>query len=179
MSTKIYTFQSLFGSTLLLENTTTTLNKIEIPIIQRDYAQGRKTKEVNRVRERFLNALFKAIVQNERITLDFIYGDVSDEGVLIPLDGQQRLTTLFLLHWYIAKKENIEKNEYEFLNHFTYHTRFSSRDFCKELVKFLPDFRKQNISETIKDQHWYPYQWKNDPTIQSMLVMIEIGRAHV
>lgn len=173
MSTKIYTFQSLFGSTLLLENTTTTLNKIEIPIIQRDYAQGRKTKEVNRVRERFLNALFKAIVQNERITLDFIYGDVSDEGVLIPLDGQQRLTTLFLLHWYIAKKENIEKNEYEFLNHFTYHTRFSSRDFCKELVKFLPDFRKQNISETIKDQHWYPYQWKNDPTIQSMLVMID------
>ena len=40
-------------------------------------------------------------------------------------------------------------------------------------MKFLPDFRKQNISETIKDQHWYPYQWKNDPTIQSMLVMID------
>ena len=31
------------------------------------------------------------------------------------IDGQQRLTTLFLLHWYAAKKEQLAKEEYGFL----------------------------------------------------------------
>lgn len=173
MNTREYTFQSLFGSTFEFEGNSITLNKIEIPIIQRDYAQGRKNKDVDRIRERFLNALFQAIVGKSHITLDFVYGDVSNDGVLTPLDGQQRLTTLFLLHWYIAKKEVVDVTDYKFLNGFSYATRFSSRDFCQELVKYSPDFSKEKLSATIKDQAWYPYEWKNDPTIQSMLVMID------
>ncbi len=173
MNTREYTFQSLFGSTFEFKGNSITLSRIEIPIIQRDYAQGRKNDEVNRIRERFLDALFEALVRKSHITLDFVYGDVSNDGVLTPLDGQQRLTTLFLLHWYIAKKENIDVSEYEFLNYFTYATRFSSRDFCQELVKYLPDFNDEKLSVAIKDQAWYPYEWKNDPTIQSMLVMID------
>lgn len=173
MNTREYTFQSLFGSTFEFEGNSITLSKIEIPIIQRDYAQGRKNDEVNRIRERFLDALFQAIVGKIHITLDFVYGDVSNDGVLTPLDGQQRLTTLFLLHWYIAKKENIDVSEYKFLNYFTYATRFSSRDFCQELVGYSPYFNDEKLSVAIKDQAWYPYEWKNDPTIQSMLVMID------
>jgi hypothetical protein len=173
MNTREYTFQSLFGSTFEFEDKSITLSKIEIPIIQRDYAQGRKNDEVKRIRERFLDALFQAIVGNKHITLDFVYGDVSKDGVLTPLDGQQRLTTLFLLHWYIAKKEDVDVTEFKFLNYFSYATRFSSRDFCQELVKYSPDFSDENLSVTIKDQAWYPYEWKNDPTIQSMLVMID------
>ena len=174
MNTKEYTFQSLFGSFFEFEGNSITLSKIEIPIIQRDYAQGRKNEEVKRIRDRFLEALFQSIVGNSHITLDFVYGDVSKDGVLTPLDGQQRLTTLFLLHWYIAKKEVVGVNEYDFLNRFSYATRFSSRDFCQELVKYSPDFNdKVLLSDAIKDQAWYPYEWKNDPTIQSMLVMID------
>lgn len=173
MNTREYTFQSLFGSSFEFEGNTITLTKIEIPIIQRDYAQGRTNEEVNRIRERFLEALFQSIVGNSPITLDFVYGDVCKDGVLTPLDGQQRLTTLFLLHWYIAKKEKIESSEYEFLNNFSYATRFSSRDFCQDLVKYSPNFTAENLSAAIKDQAWYPYEWKNDPTIQSMLVMID------
>lgn len=173
MKTREYTFKNLFGSSFELEETEIILKKIEIPIIQRDYAQGRKNEEVRRIRERFLNALSQSIVNNKHITLDFVYGDVSNEGVLTPLDGQQRLTTLFLLHWYITKKENVDSKEYEFLNFFSYATRFSSRDFCQELVKYTPNFTNEKLSETIKDQPWYPYEWKNDPTIQSMLVMID------
>lgn len=172
MNTREYTFQSLFGSSFEFEGNTIVLTKIEIPIIQRDYAQGRTNEEVNRIRERFLDALFQAIIGNRNITLDFVYGDVCKDGVLTPLDGQQRLTTLFLLHWYIAKKEDIEPAEYNFLNNFSYATRFSSRDFCQELVKYSPDFAHDELSVAIKDQAWYPYEWKNDPTIQSMLVMI-------
>lgn len=173
MITREYTFQNLFGSTFVFDGIEIILNKIEIPIIQRDYAQGRKSDEVGRIRDRFLDALLKALNTKRRITLDFVYGDISKKGVLTPLDGQQRLTTLFLLHWYIAKKENLDSKEYEFLMQFTYATRFSSRDFCQELVKFSPDFSKEQLSDTIKDQPWYPYEWKNDPTIQSMLVMID------
>ena len=173
MNTREYTFKSLFGSSFEFEGNSIILSKIEIPIIQRDYAQGRKNEEVKRIRARFLDALFQSIIGNCHITLDFVYGDVSNDGILTPLDGQQRLTTLFLLHWYIAKKEDIEVTEYEFLNFFSYATRFSSRDFCQELVKYSPNFSDEELSVAIKDQSWYPYEWKNDPTIQSMLVMID------
>ena len=84
------------------------IKKIIIPIIQRDYAQGRENEAVNRVRSRFLNALREALVDNNPITLDFVYGEIEEDGSLIPLNGQQRLTTLFLLHWYISKHEGIE-----------------------------------------------------------------------
>ncbi len=67
-------------------------------------AVTRKKKDgpVFRVRNRFLDALKNAITSTP-ITLDFVYGDIDAEGTLTPLDGQQRLTTLFLLHWYAAK----------------------------------------------------------------------------
>ena len=38
--------------------------KIEIPLLQRDYAQGRQTGKVPIIRERFINALFSAIIDN-------------------------------------------------------------------------------------------------------------------
>ena len=88
------------------------------------------------------------------------------------IDGQQRLTTLFLLYWFVAKKENVGEADYEFLNHFSYFTRPSSRDFCKNLVKQTPSFDR-TISEELKDKSWFQYQWHNDPTIQGMLVMID------
>jgi len=173
MKTKKYTFQNLFASSFIFKEEDILLEKIEIPIIQRDYAQGRKSDEITRIRDRFLDVLLDSIINNKHITLDFIYGDVSKEGVLTPLDGQQRLTTLFLLHWYTAKKENVEADECKFLKYFSYATRFSSRDFCQELVNYSPDFNKEKLSEIIKDQPWYPYEWKNDPTIQGMLVVID------
>lgn len=79
------------------------IREIEIPIIQRDYAQGRADDETTTLRDRFLDAIVDAVTTNQRMGLDFIWGDVRG-GVLRPLDGQQRLTTLFLLHWYVASR---------------------------------------------------------------------------
>ncbi len=81
------------------------MSKIEIPMIQRDYAQGRKTPDVDRIRKRFLSSIYSALTENKPLKLDFVYGDINENKVLTPLDGQQRLTTLFLLHWYIARHE--------------------------------------------------------------------------
>lgn len=146
--------------------------KIEIPIIQRDYAQGREGKE--ELRENLLSTLLEA-VESKEIELDFVYGSVKN-NIFYPLDGQQRLTTLFLLHWFIAFKENkLEDNEIkEVLTKFTYETRTSSREFCEELInKGITCEKGQTISEQIKDSSWFFLSWKKDPTIKAMLTMLD------
>ena len=93
---------------------------IVIPIIQRDYAQGRTSDEVTIIRERFLKALYNALVNDQKQTLDFIYGNIETSKlrgkkthVLTPLDGQQRLTTLFLVVGIINRL--LPDNEYKHL----------------------------------------------------------------
>lgn len=171
MSTTLHSFMDIFETEFMANEEKVQLKKIAIPLIQRDYAQGRQDADVNRVRSRFLDALHGAIV-GEPITLDFVYGDIDSKGTMTPLDGQQRLTTLFLLHWYAAKKENISAEKYAFLGKFSYETRYSARYFCTELVKFTPSFQIK-LSDEIINQAWFPLDWKKDPTISSMLVMLD------
>ena len=171
MGTSLNSFIEIFNTGFNVDEETVQLKKIAIPIIQRDYAQGRIDAEVNRIRGRFLDSLHQAIMADP-ITLDFVYGDINEDGVMTPLDGQQRLTALFLLHWYAAKKENIAATEHLFLRNFSYETRYSARDFCSFLIKFNPSFTKK-LSEEIVDQAWFPLDWKKDPTISSMLVVLD------
>ena len=172
ISTTPQTFIDIFSSTHKGQNGTA-IKRIVIPIIQRDYAQGRENEAVNRVRSRFLNALREALVDDQPITLDFIYGEIEENGNLIPLDGQQRLTTLFLLHWYVSKHEDVEEEKCFFLKNFSYDTRYSAREFCSLLTAYTPDFNQAKLSDDIRDQCWFPMSWENDPTITSMLVMID------
>ena len=162
-------FHSIFSHT----NSGYFVKKVVIPIVQRDYAQGRLSPNVNRIRTRFLQVLFEALTEDKKTTLDFIYGDVDDSGRLVPLDGQQRLTTLFLLHYYIARHEGIDEAKQVFLRNFTYETRVSSREFCEHLLLFTPDFSRPNIANQVRDEAWYLLEWENDPTVQAMLVMLD------
>ena len=144
---------------------------IEIPIIQRDYAQGREKEE--KKRDGFLEALLRAVNSEKGITLDFVYGSVIDKK-LVPLDGQQRLTTLFLLHWYAAKRENIPAGQWEVLKKFSYATRPSARRFCEQLLVFVPDFyTEKSLSEQICNEAWFPMAWNDDPTVEGMLRMLD------
>ncbi|MBU1722871.1 MAG: DUF262 domain-containing protein [Gammaproteobacteria bacterium] len=147
-------------------------HKIEIPIIQRDYAQGREDKQ--EIRENFLNALLQSIENNIAIKLDFIYGSVEDNASQ-PLDGQQRLTTLFLLHWYAAiKGKTLDDENAGILKKFTYETRISSREFCNTLVsKSLDLSESKRPSDQIIDSAWFFLSWKKDPTIDAMLRTID------
>lgn len=172
MATTLHSFMDIFDTKFEDGAGSIQVQKIIIPIIQRDYAQGRDNPDVARVRERFIEALYKAVTENP-ITLDFVYGDIDKEGNMTPLDGQQRLTTLFLLHWYAAKKGNVSKDDYDFLEKFSYETRYSARNFCHKLVNYNPEFKKDSLSEEIIDQAWFPLDWKNDPTISSMLRMLD------
>ena len=160
---------------------------IIVPKLQRDYAQGRMgTNEghVEQVRKDFLLALHEALTSEQEapLNLDFIYGSVQG-NVFTPLDGQQRLTTLFLLHWYLAYKDGKTGDFRELCinkdnppkSKFRYEVRQSSTEFFDGLVGFVPpnDLESQPISKLIEDQPWYFRRWKQDPTVQSALHMLD------
>lgn len=147
---------------------------VKIPIIQRDYAQGRKKNED--ICENFLETIKDSIVQNIKINLDFIYGNLDDD-IFQPLDGQQRLTTLFLLHWYAYAKEiDEDKKVQNLLGKFSYETRLSSRRFCESLVNNKVNICNDDvkISNQILDSKWFFISWKYDSTIRAMLNTIDI-----
>jgi len=151
---------------------------IEIPLIQRDYAQGRSDRKTRQIREEFVNTLCTFVEdQNRRLDLDFVYGS-SSSGKLVLLDGQQRLTTLFLLHWYVALQSGMSSVDVkDRLKRFSYETRTSSRDFCEALI--ASTFEKGSVeaadvlSGIIEDSPWFAMAWKKDPTVASMLIMLD------
>lgn len=203
-------------------------NIIEIPIIQREYAQGRLTDKVKEIRERIVRDLVSSVETNEELHLGFIYGKIEGKENLIrkkinkdavssileavrfyannldlkidttiedlsnsdnqnainlkfiPLDGQQRLTTLFLLHWYLYLKGG-KVNNAVWLDNFKYTNRKSALAFCKELVredniaiirKKQKNSPKTNIKEIIFKASFYLKKWTKDATVSGMLEML-------
>lgn len=153
-----------------------TIERIEIPIIQRDYAQGRKERNIRIKRDLFLDEIFSVIFDsgNKDLKLYYIYGKV-DGTTFIPIDGQQRLTTLYLLAYYLSSRENCFKN---FLNlpELTYRTRFSAKNFTAELRKNPLDYTNdsaQKPSEKIKQSSWFFSEYESDPTVIAILTMLD------
>ena len=149
-----------------------TENNVEIPIIQRDYAQGRLGKE--NLRKNFLADLKNALDSDGTMKLDFVYGSIENDN-LNPLDGQQRLTTLWLLHWYIALRAGkLTDDNCAIFRKFSYETRISSREFCQHLCipHNFENFAGNDIVGFITKKTWFYSAWKQDPTIQSMLRML-------
>lgn len=153
---------------------------IEIPVFQRDYAQGRPDKTV--LRRNFLLQLVDALKSSEsnpyKGCLDFVYSFGESSGEAKPLDGQQRLTTLWLLHWYVAIHALDGEKLTEALNilsKFRYRTRHSSSDFIESLcntehVRHLA--HAGNISDAIKDSTWFVKSWLHDPTVTGLLTTL-------
>lgn len=168
---------------------------VVIPMLQRDYAYGRMDESEKR--DSFLSNLRSYFLNSDPHELDFIYGSVDSDNNLKLLDGQQRITTLFLLHWYLAlvKDQNNECHFADFKemmmlpngeSKFSYKTRFSSTDFCNAIVKL--EFKGVNyeekycnavndinikLSDVIRHEKWFLPHWNYDPTIDSMLNMLD------
>ena len=174
-----YSLLSLLdGQVDLDSNNKVPVSALVIPLIQRPYAQGRTDERSSYVRQTFLNELFESLTENKECDLNFIYGIVKSKGdnyVLELLDGQQRLTTLFLLYWYIAcaelhdfpeKSESVRK----LLRKFMYETRTTSTIFCHRLAAFdCPFSRELKPSETIRSVKWYFKSFDRDSTVYAML----------
>ena len=143
--------------------------KIEIPIFQRDYAQGRNDHMTDKIRKNFVSSLIEALDKNTPIELDFVYGREVDNTITL-IDGQQRLTTLFLLHWYISQR--IGKIDAFNNIKFSYATRDYAKDFTDKLTTggdFKIDFTQAILSTELKDKNWFYDDWQHDPTVSGML----------
>lgn len=179
--------------------------KLVIPIIQRDYAQGRDNEKAKEVRSEFLSQLLKYInTPFGSYDLDFVYGisspasDLSKKKEFVPLDGQQRLTTLFLIHLYLAVRtmgshesdrffKTIQVNNGRLVESlFTYYTRASAVEFCNGLIDVSNNFSEVfildedgkrvyagGISDYIRNASWFYPNWYQDPTVKGMLTMLD------
>lgn len=202
-------------------------NKIEVPVIQRDYAQGREEDKINAIRKDFVKDLISTLEDEQKtLHLGFVYGKIdgkdkyaerernkraienilnavegyaqqldmriqtditalSDEKynsvnlpTFIPLDGQQRLTTLFLLHWYLSVFSADDSAPLlDVLHHFTYKTRKSSLEFCDAICQSenIESLKESNgvLSEAIENNKWFRKAWLKDSTVKGMLVMLD------
>jgi len=147
--------------------------EVEIPILQRDYAQGREGEHEKRVRKQLLKDMRLAITGETQLDIHFVYGRAEKEnGKFIPIDGQQRLTTLFLLHLYAFRND---KSKTELFRKFTYETRVSSRRFLKKLTEMREKVFASELvpSEEICESEWFVSSWKYDPTVKSILTMLD------
>lgn len=145
--------------------------EVEVPIVQRDYAQGRQDDHTKMVRFNLLKDMKSAILgKTPPLDLNFVYGKV-EGGKFIPLDGQQRLTTLFILHLYAFYDDD---SKTKLLRKFTYETRKSSRDFLENLIDNRNAVFMSALSPLaeIEDSEWFVSAWEYDPTIKSALVML-------
>ena len=160
---------------------------IYIPRIQRDYAQGRPDDATRQIREKFVDDIFDSLVNYKEtgkvLDVNFIYGNIEEEDGkkrFIPIDGQQRLTTLFLLHWYFAVytgKIDADPEVKKRLLQFQYETRNVTGKFCRNLTEYvridfknLPD--EKQVSDAIRNYYWFFSDFENDSSVRGMLVMI-------
>lgn len=160
MENSLYTFEALMKKSGLV-----------IPLIQRDYAQGRKT--AFGVRKGFVESLHKVLKEGGQLVLDFVYGPIINE-VFLPLDGQQRLTTLLLVYWYLGVDMSCWKP-----------FEFRSRRSADRFVAFLNNktacgkYTLSDLAQREKPSSWLRKQslfvpaWEKDPTVSGMMTMLD------
>ena len=228
-------YRKLLNGVTVIETDVPCEIPVRIPKIQRDYAEGRETDNVKRKRRYLLTDIIRVLYgQRKELSFDFVYGYMVENGhvctlndyndyeknpgvVFDPLDGQQRVTTLFLFYWFYGRANAlIDKDGKHSL--FIYETRPTSEEFCNWLVtkdakSIIDSWRKvvndticsnqknKNKWETEKDDDGkidpmlnrlrYPekkvpnlmgyittledfkWDWRDDPNICSMIVVIE------
>ena len=147
--------------------------KIQVPYYQRDYAQGRVDDgRIDNIRKVFVEELYQAIDGGKNCHLGLVFGSYDEsEKIFIAVDGQQRLTTVFLLHWYVAWKEG-RLNDYKYLlNKFSWNTR----SFSSQFVNLLFDLPLSNngVIADIQTNKDYFSIWELDPTVKGMLTMLQ------
>lgn len=152
--------------------------RVVIPGIQRHYVQGANNPKAESVRKQFIKEIFTAIEkkQNE-FNLHFIYGPINTNGEdsFVPVDGQQRLTTLWLIARYAVEKAepSNRKDLLRLLSRFTYEDRINAKRFCQALT--CEDSRwdiTQDPNPDILCQDWFVDYWKEDETVASMIRML-------
>lgn len=161
------------------------VKNILIPDFQRAYAQGRNTPQSKEIIENFITDIRKALLcSNSPLSLDFIYGRKNKE-VFEPYDGQQRLTTLFLVHLYILRKADCEQSRNKEWDGFklSYRTSIEAGRFVEALsdnnnqIFFKQNDTKQNDTwklRHLESQLYVDSQMLEDDAVKNMLRTLSV-----
>lgn len=156
-------------------------DKVIIPDLQRDYCWGNPYS--NDSNDSLVSSFLDSILNLNRdkdITMGLIYGyyDRLKPYHLQLCDGQQRLTTLFLIIGIINRYtnnryqdiliSNFELNEDDGEPHLMYGIRESSLYFLSDLTTHYFLDTKLKYSD-IDSQYWFLNSYKHDPTILCIL----------
>lgn len=180
VSGETYTLSELFSGN----------RKIIIPDLQRDYCWGDKihTNERKELVSGFVNNLINQFINNEHqdlLNLGLLYGYENPVNHIQLCDGQQRITTLYLLlgmlnrrvanncfrRYLISDFEYFQDDKEPYLQ---YSIRESSLYFLSDLVchffiKNEDDKYSVDKCEDIQKCSWFFNDYKCDPSIQSMI----------
>ena len=179
------------------------VEQIIIPEIQRDYVWKKEQVEglltsMHNDYEKFTKEEINVTADNDEIKKLFVnyykkqqfasnigfiyaYNDAEYKGKYFLIDGQQRVTTVYLLllNLFISTDEKEDfKNKYfkDKQLKIDFKVRESSHDFFKNFIGFCldQDFTAVDDFETVFSkalfsQYWYFDDYKNDKTIQSII----------
>lgn len=183
------------GETYTLAELFSGNRRIIIPDLQRDYCWGDKihTSERKELVSGYLMTLIQQYEKKspdvEKLNLGLIYGYEVPANHIQLCDGQQRITTLFLLLGFLNKKskknafQTYLMSDYELLDdkepYLQYSIRETSLYFLSDLVChfFLQDpsdkERVDNVND-IESCSWFFNEYRTDPSINSMIKALNI-----
>lgn len=146
---------------------------IYIPDMQRDYCWGtaKADKSSNSLFKIFLDTLVQNYKENKtNFTMGLFYGYVENNRLYL-CDGQQRITSLYLILLYAYKLGRVDESLliYNNMPHLQYAVRDSSLFFLNDLVEHIKNI--QNIDD-IKETDWYFDEYNNDDTIQNIIAAL-------
>lgn len=173
-----YCLRELFGN-----NT-----KIVIPDLQRDYCWGDNayTDADDRKPHELVTAFLKNIVEmlnedrSKCATLGLIYAYEQPQNHIQICDGQQRLTTIFLLLGYINMRTSgkfkdyiisTQEREDDYEPHLLYAIRESTLYFLSDLARMTFIDGDTTIKD-IRTSEWYFNEYDQDASIQSMIAAL-------
>jgi len=167
-------------------------NKIVIPDLQRDYCWGdsayieqeKSQKELvsGFVGDYLLTSFKEKSSTGNDLMLGLVYGYEEPLNCFNICDGQQRITTLFLLLGMVNRYSDGEFNDFvisstemqdDYEPHLLYSIRESTLYFLSDLS--LHFFIKNSIQcvSLIKKSNWYFDEYERDASVQSMLAALE------
>ncbi|MCX2454345.1 DUF262 domain-containing protein [Pedobacter sp. PLR] len=175
----------------LAELFSTAKRKIIIPDFQRDYCWGDKAHGANGntdIVSSFLETLIEAF--NDDKDNEVLLGKIDvyehPKEYIHLTDGQQRLTTLYLLIgmlYKITRKEKLRNcliSEFELLHeskspYLQYAIRESTVFFLQDLVnEFFIAENSLNVSDIVKPNNWYFKEYNLDESVKSMLLSLAV-----
>ena len=179
------------------------VEQIVIPEIQRDYVwkkeqvegllnsllsdyENYNKEEINvtadneEIKKLFIN-YYKKQQFASNIGFIYAYNDAEYKGKYFLIDGQQRVTTVYLLllNLFIVTGEKVDFEKKYFKDgnlKIDFKVRESSHDFFKNFIDFClknefeeGDSFENDFRKNLTSQYWYFNEYKNDKTIQSII----------